>query len=377
MSNIENLSLIITDNNETIYENAQKIYDHALEIGQSQGYNEGYEEGNNVGYNNGYAASLTDFWDSTLNNGKRTNFVTAFAGYGWNDDTFRPIYDMHPSGTISGSAASMFNNCRITNLVDRLSYFGVKIDFSQAKSLKYCFANSTITHIPWVDVSSAETIDELARGCTKLVSIEGITLSETIVQNFTKSFENCKSLEHLRWDGGSIRTDLDLKLSTKLDRASIANTIKALYSYEKEEFNGNEISDIPTLIKLKNIPQNVEGYKALITNMYWIEHDPETGEDVIEEWQETIPINDNGEAAFSPSSYKSRVESVTNSNGESVEYTLHTVVQDYEPYEPTVTFSKQAVDKAFETSKGANNGSTSAAWISLRDSRYMATISLI
>jgi hypothetical protein len=268
MSNIENLSLIITDNNETIYENAQKIYDHALEIGQSQGYNEGFEEGNNVGYNNGYAASLIDFWDSTLNNGKRTNFVTAFAGYGWNDDTFRPIYDMHPSGTISGSAASMFNNCRITNLAGILSSFRVKIDFSQAKSLKYCFANSTITHIPWVDASSAETIDELARGCTKLVSIEGITLSETIVQNFTRSFDTCKSLEHLRWDGGSIKTNLNLSASTKLDRASIANTIKALHCFEKEPTSNDSIwfpeAGNWVLIKLTDVPQDVKNYKAII-----------------------------------------------------------------------------------------------------------------
>ena len=268
MSNIEDLSLIITNNNETIYENAQKIYDHALEVGQSQGYNEGYEEGNNVGYDNGYAASLTDFWASALNNGKRTNFATAFAGYGWNDQTFRPIYDMYPSGTISGSAASMFNNCRITDLAGILSSFGVKIDFSQAKSLKYCFSNSTITHLPQLDISSAEAIDDLVRGCTKLVSIEGITLSETIVQNFTRSFDTCKSLEYLRWNGGSIKTDLDLKLSTKLDRASITNTIKALHSFQKEPVSNNTtwfpMGGNSVLIKLTDVPKNVEGYKALI-----------------------------------------------------------------------------------------------------------------
>lgn len=42
----------------------------------------------------------------------------------------------------------------------------------------------------------------------------------------------------------------------------------------------------------------------------------------------------------------------------------------------TVTFSKVAVDKAFETAEGANDGSTSPAWLALVDTRPNATIAL-
>lgn len=42
----------------------------------------------------------------------------------------------------------------------------------------------------------------------------------------------------------------------------------------------------------------------------------------------------------------------------------------------TVTFSKTAVDKAFETSEGANDGSTSTEWTTLVDTRPLSTIAL-
>ena len=42
----------------------------------------------------------------------------------------------------------------------------------------------------------------------------------------------------------------------------------------------------------------------------------------------------------------------------------------------TVTFSKTAVDKAFETTEGANDGSTSIEWETLVDTRPLSTIAL-
>lgn len=43
----------------------------------------------------------------------------------------------------------------------------------------------------------------------------------------------------------------------------------------------------------------------------------------------------------------------------------------------TVTFSKQAVNKAFETSEGAADGSTSAEWLALANTKSNWTISLV
>ena len=42
----------------------------------------------------------------------------------------------------------------------------------------------------------------------------------------------------------------------------------------------------------------------------------------------------------------------------------------------TITFSKTAVNKAFETSAGANDGSTSAEWLALVGTKPNWTISL-
>lgn len=330
---------------------------------------------------NVYEAGKTEhnrFWESMLENGERTNFATAFAGHGWNDKTFRPLYDMTPSGTVNGSATSMFNTCHITDLAGILSSLGRKIDFSQAKSLKYCFSNSTITHIPRLDVSSAESLEDLARGCTKLISIEEISLSETIVQKLTNSFKTCKALQYLRWSGGSIKTDVDLSAATQLDRASITSTVKALSSFEEEAATETEFYDAPVLIKLSHAPQNIEGYEATIVHtIIDFGYDEETGEQIINssyEEEETISINDNGEAVFTPIYTGTRVKAVTNANGESVEYSLHLLETDNEP---TATFSHAAVNKAFETSEGANDGASSYAWYLLSMSRPMATISLV
>lgn len=43
----------------------------------------------------------------------------------------------------------------------------------------------------------------------------------------------------------------------------------------------------------------------------------------------------------------------------------------------TMPFSKEAVDKAFETAEGANDGSTSAEWLALKNARPNVTVTLV
>lgn len=323
------------------------------------------------------------FWGSMFNYGNRKSFHVAFGGQGWNDYTFRPPYDIVATNT----ASSMFNNCSITNLAGILSSLGRKLDLSKATALSYCFSNSTITHLPWLDTSSTETLESLCSGCTKLVSIEGITVSETLVQTFPSSFRACKALEHIRWDGGSIKTDVDLSAAVKLDRASIANTIKALHSFEKEgtlvtpedsSYIEGTFSGDPMLIKLVDVPQNVKDYTVGWYGSCYehIDNDPETGDPIYDyvPYGGTYLVNELGEIVIYPYAEEDLTVEAIDAEGERVAYSYHWL--DYD-HTPTVTFSKQAVDKAFETSEGANNGSKSSAWYSLVDSRPYTTISLI
>lgn len=357
----------------------------AYEEGYNAGYDVGYVMGNSDGYDNGYSDSSAEFWASMLDYGTRTNFATAFAGIGWNDKTFRPTYDMTPSGSKSASAVSMFNACRITDLAGILSSLGSKIDFSQASSLKYCFSNSTITHLPLLDISSAETIESLCSGCTELEKIEGIHLSERIVQTFPTAFRNCYALKHIRWSGGSIKTDLDLSAATQLDRASISNTIKALHSFQKEATTDDYFNDVstPILIKLQDVPENVTECVARIDHtVVTFDYDPETGEEIENTYveEEIAYFNDNGEVVFFPMDYPgSCVKSVEDNTGKPLPFTLHYGESYYdEPsYSPTVTFSADAIKKAFETRDGANDGLRSHEWNVLEYSRPSATVSLI
>jgi hypothetical protein len=334
---------------------------------------------------NVYKAGKTEhdsFWDSMLDKGERTNFATAFAGVGWNDTTFRPPYDMTPSGSTSSSAASMFNACRITDLAGILSSLGRKIDFSKAKSLRFCFSNSKITHLPWLDISSAETIESLCSGCTELEKIEGITLSETTIQKFTTAFRNCGSLRYIRWNGGCIKSDVDLS-STFLDKASIIDTVKAAPSFEKNASftsrDGEGLFNLEAeqyyLIKLLEPSDNPTEHIAT----WWLdypERDEETGDYVNHGWTETRHFDEYGECVIRvESSYGGSFEGVTTSDGKKVGFSVHEMDATYSNV--TITLPRDMVDWWFSPYSNNTGGVNSTEWRNLIATRPFVTISLM
>ena len=141
----------------------------------------GYNQSWGIVY--GKQAEYDRFWDDFQDYGTRRDYKYAFTGYGWSDRCFKPKY---PCGEIV-QAVNMFNYCCIT-------YIDVDLDFSEATSFSYAFANSTyLKRIKSVkfnnNIASANNRASMFTG-TKL--LEDITINGTI--NFSISFSECSNL---------------------------------------------------------------------------------------------------------------------------------------------------------------------------------------
>jgi hypothetical protein len=91
---------IMTQNQQIIAENQEKVY------------NAGYEKGKAEGGDNYYDT----FWDAYQNNGARTNYKYAFYGSGWENANYNPKYPL--TGITVG--ASMFTGSRMTKITTPL-----------------------------------------------------------------------------------------------------------------------------------------------------------------------------------------------------------------------------------------------------------------
>lgn len=253
----------IADKLTTIAENEQKVYDTGYNIGNSDGYYRGYQLGLDDGYNEGYAsgdvngyerghtdgesvgydkgvvdgkqAEYDAFWDAYQQYGERTNYTLAFAGGNdakelannvWNDNNFYPKYDI----TLY---TSTFNRCYVTNLKQRLIDCGVKIS-GGSTIWYYTFYKSKITHIPDISMIEANNIQHAFNGCTNLVSIDGLKVTETC--SFTSAFANCTALEHVIFYGTIGSNSLNLQWSD-LDYESLTS-IKNILADKSTDTSG-------------------------------------------------------------------------------------------------------------------------------------------
>jgi hypothetical protein len=87
----------IAENEKTVY---QSGYAYGYEDGTSDGYNAGLEAGKELGeYNKGFEdgkqAEYDAFWDAFQSDkGNPHNYQYTFCNYAWNDETFKPKYDI-------------------------------------------------------------------------------------------------------------------------------------------------------------------------------------------------------------------------------------------------------------------------------------------
>ena len=191
--------------------NPQDFESKIDEVGES-GYNNGWIGGANEGFVQGEQEAYDTFWDNYQSNGSRTIYEYAFAREGWNNETFKPKYNL----TVNlRDCSNMFSYSRITgSLKTILNNRGVSMTFYNSTDTygpRYMFVGTKFTELPELDFSSAHGTQALAStfsGSTLIETIEKIILPTDCTGYGTNTFYACQALQNINFEG-TIKYSLD------------------------------------------------------------------------------------------------------------------------------------------------------------------------
>jgi hypothetical protein len=172
-------------------------------------------------YKAGQKSEYNAFWDAFQQNGKRNDYFSGFAGAGWNDNTFKPKYDIAPNGM----AQSLFHYSQIADLKGICERCGVVLDLSLATNTNQLFYSSSVVHLPKIDLSNSQAYRTFY-GCTQLKIIDELILSPTLNLDI-EAFYNCGELTEIRF-GNTITKSIDIHWSKKLSMMSLKSIVESL-----------------------------------------------------------------------------------------------------------------------------------------------------
>lgn len=161
-------------------------------------YQSGYDSGLATGKAEGKKEEYDTFWDTYQNNGKRRDYVSAFRGSMWNNNIFKPKYDIRPVGSLN--AQSMFAQSDIPDLAGVLESQGVVLDVSGTDGIIQMFQSAEVKHIPALDLRNATNNNNYAfgSGCS-VETIDKLIVSENTV--FSNTTFNGDKLENIIFEG--------------------------------------------------------------------------------------------------------------------------------------------------------------------------------
>lgn len=172
----------------------------------------------------GKQAEYDAFWDKYQLNGNRDVYEAAFAGLGWNDETFNPKYPI----VVTGSSWNMFYACRVKDGYEILK----NVDFSKCTLLSSTFAQCHMKHLGTIDCRNVKPVYNLFYHARSLQTIDKIIVK--VENTFIDLFDNTQFLENVTFEG-EIGNNLVMagtysgtKWGEKLTRASIENIINHL-----------------------------------------------------------------------------------------------------------------------------------------------------
>lgn len=211
----------ISGNNEGLEQGRTE----GLEEGKAIGYAEGKTDGLAEGIEQGKKSQYDEFWDEYQVNGNRTDYQYAFGNTRWNDATFKPKYDIRPSGY---GCTNMFWSCSITNLEERLQERGITLDTSKAHYFAAMYQNADSEIIPELDIRIATSLAMMflnadARIIRKLIVAE----STPFINN---TFQGCANLEEIRFEG-EIGKSVNLSYCVVLSIESMKSALTHLKDY--------------------------------------------------------------------------------------------------------------------------------------------------
>ena len=225
--------------------------------GIEQGYNQGYSEGHEQGYEDG-SAFYNDFWDAYQENGTKTEYNSAFIASYWNDQTFKPKYDITPT-----NACNMFETSLITDINKCLQECGTKIDLSTGSITNIegfmRRANSISCPSPINVENVPKYLNSMFYFNSAIQEVHLIGVKEYHTWSYT--FLNAYNLTHLTIEG-VIGTTFDIGTSAGLTNESIQSIIDAL-----KDLTGGTALTIRFHATVKN--KLTDEQRAQITSKNW------------------------------------------------------------------------------------------------------------
>lgn len=194
----------------TIAENEQKVYDK----GKSKGASD----------------TLKKVWDGIQKNGSRTNYNYGFMNQSWDEETFRPSYDIN----CAAETRSMFQECDFKgSLKKALDNAGVKLDTSKCVYFYTVFYGMpNLTELPQIDIRNVTgTMTGVLHYCPKLKRIDGGIICSENTNFMSDTFRtNVTALEDCIFSG-VIGKSIKLSTLTGLNKESIMSVINILKDY--------------------------------------------------------------------------------------------------------------------------------------------------
>ena len=165
------------------------------------------------------------FWDVYQQNGTRTDYSYAFAGVGWSDETFKPKYDIKPTGSV----VRLFDGTSITDLVKLLNDAKCTFDISAVTGATYVVMNTKkLQTLPVLDAQKMANLTYFINGCDDLHTIEKVILKSDGTQTFGNlSFGLLPKLVNITFVG-CIGKSFVIKDSPLLSDASVQSIIDCL-----------------------------------------------------------------------------------------------------------------------------------------------------
>lgn len=169
-----------------------------------------------------------EFWDNFQENGNRMDYSYAFCGNNFDEELFKPKYDIKPT-----NAYCMFQkNKNIKNLKALLEEQGLVLDTSECTNFNSFINESEITHLGVIDARNATDINYIFR-LSKIEYIEKFILSEKTKGLQQNCFSNCYYLKHIIFEG-TIAFKLGVANSKNIDHESLMSLINALKDYSED-----------------------------------------------------------------------------------------------------------------------------------------------
>lgn len=208
-------------------------------------------------YQSGKNAEWNTFWDSYQNSGTRTNYEYAFYNNCWDDNNFKPKYNIVP---VYG--ANLFRACAITDLKGILEKNEVVLDLSKLSSTStgHLFRLSSITRLPEINLTTPTALSYTFRDATKLVSIDKLILKSDGSQTFTETFVGASALEEIRIEG-SVGNSISFASCAKLTKESLLSIINALKTYTSGTYT--------LTLGTTNLAKLTDDEKAVATGKGW------------------------------------------------------------------------------------------------------------